>query len=98
MSAVRTNNKIERNALVTDNLLGQHIAIVPCIQNGYFAAPSVTEDVDYSTFKKLRVEKQLLKKLKKENKAGRIQEFGSEYKNHLNISENKIVPTLHFTF
>lgn len=56
--------------------------------------------IDRSVFKKARVENVLLRKLKKANIAGRRQEYGSDYKRHLNTSVNSVAfPNGgHFTF
>lgn len=93
MNVIRTNTKIERNALIKGI-----VRWVPAIQNGYFAAPRLLEETDYIIFQKTTKEKELLYTLKARNKADRKQEFGKNAKRFLNITVNQIKPTIHYTF
>jgi hypothetical protein len=95
MNIIRTNPKIERNAVVKGILLW-----VPAIQNGYFAAPAVLHEIDHKVFVKSQEEKNLLLTLKERNKAERKKEYGTDYKRYLNSKQNSVVfPNGgHFTF
>ena len=95
MNAIRTNLKLERNAIVKGILLW-----VPAIQNGYMAAPRILQTIDFKAFIKTQEEKDLLLTLKERNKAERKKEFGTAYKRHLNTRANSVTfPNGgHFTF
>lgn len=95
MNAIRTNLKIERNAIVKGILLW-----VPAIQNEYMASAAILHEIDRKVFIKSKEEKDTLLTLKERNKQERRKEFGANYKRHLNTSANSVTfPNGgHFTF
>jgi len=72
--------------------------ITPTIKSGHMAAPALIHATDYRVFKRTKKEKGELATMKKNNKDDRKAEFGSDYKKHLNTTNNKIIPSLKFTF